>query len=146
LSFTRAATTVVGTLALCHPLGMKRGVEMISPLASTLAEDCRVQESLSSNFSERGLWAGWEAESAQRGCVPRNKSTENFVIKSRDRIHRFAIFIRLPLLIDFLPVSGTADVSRANSIREIRGITRLLIRFNSSFAGGPAVRQSSTGL
>src|SRR5579864_5985173 len=112
LSFTRAATTVVGTLALCHPLGIKRGVEMISPLASTLAEDCRVQESPSTNFSEGGLWAGWEAESAQRSCEPSNKRTERVVIKSRDRIRRIGIFIHLPFLIlwDFLPVRGTAGV------------------------------------
>src|SRR5579863_5295288 len=91
LSFTRAATTVVGTLALCHPLGMKRGVEMISPLASTLAEDCRAQESPSNNFSEGGLWAGREAESAQMSCEPSNNSTQNFVMKSRDRIRRVGI-------------------------------------------------------
>jgi len=36
LSLTSAATTVVGTLALCHPWGAKPVVERTSPLALDL--------------------------------------------------------------------------------------------------------------
>src|ERR1700683_179878 len=56
LSFTRAATTVVGTLASCHPCGLKATVEIISPLDSTCAEDCSVQSSRRTSFSLDVLW------------------------------------------------------------------------------------------
>ena len=43
--FTRAATTVVGTVTAYHPVGWKRGVESTSPRCCTLAEDCSVHPS-----------------------------------------------------------------------------------------------------
>src|SRR5437868_11234259 len=54
-SFTRAATTVVGTVTLCHPAGWKREAEITSPPCGTLAEDCSVQPSRKESFD-----SGWE--------------------------------------------------------------------------------------
>src|ERR1700685_191734 len=45
LSFTSAATTVVGTVISCQSLAENSGVEMTSPETSTLLEDCRSQPS-----------------------------------------------------------------------------------------------------
>ena len=53
LSLTSAATTVVGTVAWCHPLGANCAVEMTSPLASTLAEVCSDQPSLATDSLRR---------------------------------------------------------------------------------------------
>ena len=67
LSFTSAATTVVGTVASCHPLGENCGVEMTSPLASTLAEVCSVQPSCRTRrFSGEDFES---ADCASRGSV-----------------------------------------------------------------------------
>src|ERR1700688_1138726 len=98
LSFTRAATTVVGTVMLCHPFGMKPGVETTSPLVSTLAEDCSVQESRRTSFSECGsLSAGLDASVARRRCDPRDMSTKKCAKRNVGKVSRFVEFINLPL-------------------------------------------------
>src|SRR5580700_12098915 len=71
LSLTSAATTVVGTVAMCHPLGTNVGLEMVSPLASTLAEVCRNQWSRRASLAAGA--AGLEAwgSAARSRCEPR---------------------------------------------------------------------------
>src|SRR6266567_3772643 len=58
LSFTSAATTVVGTVAACHPLGTNRALEMTSPLASTLADVCRDHPSRSASLVSMARFIG----------------------------------------------------------------------------------------
>src|SRR6202045_2412775 len=58
LSSTSAATTVVGTVAWCQPLGTNFAVEMASPLASTFREVCNLQPSRSGSLFGPALPAG----------------------------------------------------------------------------------------
>src|SRR5580692_556585 len=102
LSFTRAATTVVGTMASCHPLGTKVGVEMISPLASTLADDCRVQCSRRASFSVLAGAVRLDARvsAARRKCALRNEIVNNCAANRVGKVGRLAVafaeFIVLP--------------------------------------------------
>src|SRR5271170_1623071 len=140
LSFTNAATTVVGTVASCHPLGTKAAVEMISPLASTLAEDCSVQCSRSASLSVLagavGLGAGVSA--ARRKYALRNDIINNCAAKRVGRAGRFAFaltfaeFMLLPCVPSRAPACSIVSMAlgRGTMVRELRGITRLLIRFN----------------
>src|SRR5271156_1115052 len=95
LSFTRAATTVVGTVASCHPLGTKAAVEMISPLVSTLAEDCSVQFSRRASLSVLAgtvrLDAGVSA--ARRKCALRNDISNNCAANRVEKAGRFAFAV-----------------------------------------------------
>src|ERR1700733_2208270 len=124
LSLTSAATTVVGTVASCHPWGTKAGVEIISPLPSTLAEDCNVQcsrrASLSGGAGVPGLDVGVFA--ARTDCALRNETSNKSANRCLGKARRAVEFILLPRgLRNRGPWSG------------IRGITCLLIRFNGSF-------------
>src|ERR1700733_7425343 len=75
LSLTRAATTVVGTVASCHPLGENCGVDITSPLASTLADVCSVQPSCSINLSDDFSWA--KREEARRNWTRTTVTTSH---------------------------------------------------------------------
>src|SRR5580700_10503658 len=134
LSFTRAATTVVGTVASCHPFGTKAAVEMVSPLASALAEDCSVQCSRSASLSVLAGAAGLDAgvSAAMRKCAHRIIS--NCSAKRVEKAGRFALartfaeFILLPCVPSRARVCSIvfADLDPGTMVRELRGITRLL--------------------
>src|SRR5580658_10084546 len=130
LSFTRAATTVVGTVASCHPLGTKAAVEMISPLASTLAEDCRVQCSCRTSLLGRPAWAlGFRGVSAaRRECAPRNTTISNRAATRVGKAGRlsFSEFMLSPWAI----AGPRLQIISVDLGPGIRWITRLLIRFN----------------
>src|ERR1700731_3764903 len=75
---TKAATTVVGTVTSCHPLGENCRLEMTSPLASTLAEVCRDQPSRRASFEsgERLEWGGfWARRDETKKIGARTKKT-----------------------------------------------------------------------
>src|SRR5208282_2206239 len=73
LSFTSAATTVVGTVALCQPFGEKSSAEIVAPLASTFVEDCRDHESRRRSLSASELCWSVEAAFAASKCKPKNR-------------------------------------------------------------------------
>src|SRR4051812_4341140 len=84
LSFTKAATTVLGMVAVCQPFGANVGVEMTSPLASTLAEVCSAQPSCSiSLVSPVGFIAGlagafcWAGSKELKKICARRKKEKN---------------------------------------------------------------------
>ncbi len=136
LSFTRAATTVVGTVASCHPPGTKAAVEMVSPLASTLAEDCRVQWSRRVSLSAGapggvGLDAGASA-AAGRKCVPTNNTISNCAATRAGKAGRLSFAFAEFMLLPGVP-SACRDVFPRTLVRELRGITLLFIRFNRLF-------------
>src|SRR5580700_1598980 len=141
LSFTRAATTVVGTVASCHPLGTKVAVEMISPLASTLAEDCSVQCSRRASLSVLAGVAGLDAgvSAASRKYALRNDMANNCAAKRVGKAERLAFAFAEFMLLPCVPSRTRAcsivfvDLDPGTMVRELRGITRLLIRFNSRF-------------
>src|ERR1700680_1602184 len=91
LSFTSAATTVVGTLTACHPLVENSGVEMTSPLASTLADVCSVHPSCRASF----------VSSVRLACVGfwarRDETGKNWTRTNRVTASRLAEFIVLPV-------------------------------------------------
>src|SRR5260370_13291282 len=101
LSLTSDDTTVVGTVALCQPVGTKAAVEMVSPLASTLEEDCNVQWS-----RRRSLAAGATGpdglgavrSAARRQCEPRIEITNHRARMCSEKNARFFVaeFIVLP--------------------------------------------------
>src|SRR5215813_11822294 len=91
LSFTSAATTVVGTVTSCHPFGANPGVEMASPLASTLAEVCRVQP----EFRVSLFSAGWVAGAAVFCCAERNGTKRNEARTKEIPAHRLPLLIVL---------------------------------------------------
>ncbi len=135
LSFTRAATTVVGTVTSCHPLGTKAGVEMISPLASTLAEDCSVQ------WSRRASWSGvrrgpvWrrECRRPREGAEKRKSKQQQLCQQASGEGWRLSGIHVAPF------ACGWSTRCRSHPrtlVRELRGITRLLIRFNSGVGRG----------
>src|SRR5579864_7686921 len=100
LSFTSAATTVVGTVTSCHPLGTNCVVEITSPLASTLAEVCRVQpERRASLFSAGFLVAASVFCCAETKEIKRNETRTNEIAAHS-----------LPLLIVLLINAGRACV------------------------------------
>src|ERR1700728_764320 len=133
LSFTKAATTVVGTVASCHPLETKAAVEIISPLASTLADDCSVQCSRSASLSVcagAALDAGVSA--ARRKCAPRNDISNNGAANRAGKSGRVSFAFAEFMLLPWGAVVGTGMVDhfRGPWSGNLRGITRLLIRFN----------------
>src|SRR5579862_5170101 len=74
LSLINAATTVVGTVALCQPFGEKPSAEIVAPFASTFAEDCRLHESRRRSLS--GPEFRWPVEvpfAANSKCEPKNR-------------------------------------------------------------------------
>src|SRR5581483_5916402 len=83
--FTSAATTVVGTLTVYHPLGENCGVEISSPAFSTLQEDCRVHPSRRVNTGSGDVaevvcaWANVIRGKGKRTSVSR---TQFFVIRA----------------------------------------------------------------
>src|SRR5579864_9340787 len=89
LSFTSAATTVVGTVASCQPLGTNFGVEMISPLAFTLVEVCSVQPSCRGSVASGAALAG--------GVVwaSRDESRKTWIRIKRGRASRLPEFMVL---------------------------------------------------
>src|ERR1039458_4356807 len=112
LSCTSAATTVVGTVAMCHPLGMKAAVETISPLASTLVEDCSVQWSRSSSLSACGFGAdGLDAEgsAARRNCEPRNEIAKNCANRRVGKAGRLLFAEVMLLLADAFPWTSVRE-------------------------------------
>src|SRR6202167_1198533 len=132
LSFTSAATTVVGTVASCHPCGTKAEVAMVSPLASILVEDCSVQWSRRTNlsacgFEPAGLEAMWSAPRTR--CEARNDITNKCARRrlgkaGRDSLANFMLLPCAPKL-ERACQCVSADLGPGT-----RWITRLLIRFN----------------
>src|ERR1700745_816191 len=87
LSLTRAATTVLGMAAVCHPLGTNAGVEITSPLASTFAEVCKVQPSRSISLLSAAGFSAVAAAAAVFCWAARNELNRNCVRRKtvRDR-------------------------------------------------------------
>src|SRR5665811_1324889 len=121
LSFTSAATTVVGTVASCHPLGTNCAVEMTSPLASTLAEVCRDQP------APRVTLASAACFICAVSWAKRNEARRNWVRTKREIASRLLEF--MTLLINGGSCLWSVRGKFAKCPRE--WITFILIRFNS---------------
>src|ERR1700719_713200 len=116
---TNAATTVVGTVTSCHPLGENCGVQMTSPLASTLAEVCRDQPSRNAIFvSEACVWLVFWA----RSSVTRRNWAERKSMTAR-RWLKFMVLLSIAVRAHRISLGHLAEMSP-------EWITLLLIRFN----------------
>jgi len=126
LSFTNAATTVVGTVASCHPLATNCGVEMTSPLASTLAEVCRDQPSRSGSLASGSGFAvdvSW----------PRREEASTDANTKRERASRMREFMVLlinVLLVICRSLRWRRDERLLAGNLSAEWISLLLIRFN----------------
>ena len=92
------ATTVVGTLTPYHPLVWNLGVEIISPFASTLHEDCSVQPSLSAREAlGDGGWLGLLRRKSDRERHHQDPTAGCPLHLHEEILGRGMVFRRVPL-------------------------------------------------
>jgi hypothetical protein len=133
LSLTSAATTVVGTVTSCHPLGENCGVEMTSPLASTLAEVCRDQPwrrvSLPPAARSNASVLPWTL-AGMAGCVLSWAKSDE-ARRNRARTTKMTA-ICLPEFMVLLSIAGRVSWGSSGA-QKCPGewITLILIRFNN---------------